>query len=135
MLRLKTCLDELKIPHQALVQATGWSKTQVSITLSTGRLPANSEKFIADVLRFVYDTQVIRDWLKLMQLSVSDLFQQVEDATLPRMNGNGEIVGYGPQWACEEYGSIGHDYQHCHNCHRKYEGHLNRRGAAIFRAA
>jgi|GEM_PF-6375449 len=135
MLRLKTCLDELRIPQQSLVAATGWSKAQVSITLSTGKLPANSEKFIADVLRFVYDTPVIRDWLKLMQLSVSDLFQRMDDAAALQSNACGEVAGLGPQWACEEYGSIGHDYQHCHNCHRRYEGYLNRRGAAIFRAA
>jgi hypothetical protein len=135
MLRLKACLDELKIPQQALVQGTGWSKAQVSISLSTGRLPANTEKFITDVISFVNDTPAIGEWLTLMGFTTGDLFQQVDDAGLPQTNGNGEIPGYGPKWACTEYGAVGHDYQHCYHCMRKYETYLQRRGAAIFREA
>ncbi|MDA8428160.1 MAG: hypothetical protein M0T70_02785 [Geobacteraceae bacterium] len=133
MLRLKAVLDELKIPQQALVQASGWSKAQVSISLSSGKLPANAEKFIADVIAFINATPVIEEWLKLTGLTSGDLFQQVDDSGLPQMNGNGETPGFGPKWACGEYGAVGHDYQHCHNCLRRYEGHLQRKGAAIFR--
>jgi hypothetical protein len=63
MLRLKQCLSECKIPQKAFCDATGRSKTQVSLTLSSGELPANRTKFIDDVISFAHANDKIMSWL------------------------------------------------------------------------
>lgn len=136
MLRLKGFLEELKVPQMAVVNATGWSKTQISLTLSTGKFPADADKFRADVLAFIKGNATILAGLSLTGWAPEDLLQVVEDAPTPGVNALGEIKGGGPAWVCGEYGDVGHDYQHCIHCHRKYDAHMQRqRGAAIVGAA
>lgn len=131
MLRLKQCFEECGIPQKDLVTATGWSKTQISITFSTGRLPVNAERFRADVTDFAANDVRIREWLAVSNLEIADLFTEPNEP-----NVHGEIPGHGPAWACGEYGSLNHDYQHCRTCHRQYEGHLQRaRGRAAIGVA
>lgn len=133
MLRLLVCMEECGIPQKDLVTATGWSKTQVSITLNTGRLPVNADEFRADVTRFVVDHDLIPGWLDANGVAIADLFLPVVSE---EPNAHGEIPGHGPAWACDGYGSAGHDYQHCRTCHRQYEGHLQRaRGRAAIGVA
>lgn len=140
MLRLKACLDECGIPHKDLATATGWSKTQISITLNSGRLPANAEKFRDDVHNFIVADYRIRNWLDTSGLQIVELFEMLaepEPATeTGGLNEHGEPLGGGPQWACSDYGRPGHDYQYCHDCHRKYAGHMQRaRGRAVVMGA
>ncbi|MDK9716712.1 MAG: hypothetical protein OEL57_02250 [Trichlorobacter sp.] len=73
MLRLKQAMDELKIPQQAFVAASGWSKTQVSLTLNSGKLPANAGKFAADVQAFAETRPELIAWLGCRGLTVPAL--------------------------------------------------------------
>lgn len=38
----------------------------------------------------------------------------------PVINKN-EIAGYGPQWACEDFGKTDHDYYSCPVCNSNYK--------------
>jgi hypothetical protein len=80
MLRLKQAMDELKIPQQAFVAASGWSKTQVSLTLNSGKLPANSAKFASDVQDFAENHPELVKWLGERGLAVPAL---MDDLSLP----------------------------------------------------
>ncbi|MDD5106080.1 MAG: hypothetical protein PHC49_10735 [Desulfuromonadaceae bacterium] len=86
MLRLKLALDECKIPQQALVTASGWSKTQISLTLNSGKLPANSAKFSNDVVMFVNHNPPLKKWLEVnglaMDALLKDVWEEIPD-TLP----------------------------------------------------
>lgn len=73
MLRLKQAMDELKIPQQAFVAASGWSKTQVSLTFNSGKLPANESKFTADVQAFAETRPELIAWLGERGLAVPAL--------------------------------------------------------------
>ncbi|BCS55163.1 hypothetical protein [Geobacter sp. SVR] len=75
MLRLKQAMDELKIPQQEFVKYSGWSKTQVSLTLKSGKLPANSAKFAADVQNFAEHHPEIIHWLGERDLDVPALLE------------------------------------------------------------
>lgn len=81
MLRLKQCLDDCRIKQQELVRASGWSKTQISLTLKTGILPVNNEKFRADVHAFVVGHPRISLWLNDHRLTPDDLL--CDTATSP----------------------------------------------------
>lgn len=63
MLRLKQALEECGIKQKALCEATGFGKTQISLTLSTGKLPANADKFLAGVTALVAADNRLTDWL------------------------------------------------------------------------
>lgn len=63
MLRLKLALEECGIKQKALCDATGFGKTQVSLTLSTGKLPANADKFLEGVTKLVAADNRLTDWL------------------------------------------------------------------------
>lgn len=63
MLRLKQALEECGIKQKALCEVTGFGKTQISLTLSTGKLPANAEKFLAGVTELVAADNRLTDWL------------------------------------------------------------------------
>lgn len=79
MLRLKQAMDELKIPQQAFVAASGWSKTQVSLTFNSGKLPANADKFRADVMAFVEINTELTAWLAARNLLVSSLWDNLAE--------------------------------------------------------
>jgi hypothetical protein len=40
------------------------------------------------------------------------------------LNEQGEVDGFGPPWACDGYGSHGHDYLTCQDCWDRYELYL-----------
>ncbi|MDD2853882.1 MAG: hypothetical protein PHY09_18495 [Desulfuromonadaceae bacterium] len=63
MLLLKLALDECGIKQKVLCDATGFGKTQVSLTLSTGKLPANADKFLDGVNKLVAADNRLTDWL------------------------------------------------------------------------
>jgi hypothetical protein len=77
MLRLKQALDECEIPQQALVVASGWSKTQISVTLNSGKLPANSAKFSNDVVMFVNHNPPLKKWLETNGMAIDALLKDV----------------------------------------------------------
>ncbi|MFZ2948072.1 MAG: hypothetical protein WA003_01185 [Desulfuromonadaceae bacterium] len=83
MLRLKQAMDECKILQQSLASASGWSKTQISLTLNSGKLPANSAKFANDVVMFVSHNPPLKKWLETNGLAVDALLKDVweEDVT------------------------------------------------------
>lgn len=112
MLRLKRCLDECGIQQQALATGMGWSKAQVSVTLNAGRMPVNEAKFRADTYRFVSDTAIIQDWLKLRGLTMEQLFDSLDAK---------------PAWGCGEWGVAGHDPRECRECCRRFEGEIARK--------
>ncbi len=125
MLRLKVAIDECKISQQTIVDLTGWSKTQISITLNTGKLPAAADKFRDDIIRFITTQPKLCDWCGSHGIAPAALLQIVADDP-DSGNENGEIPGVGPEWACEDYGKPGHNYYSCRICSRRYEGYLNR---------
>ena len=77
MLRLKQVMDELKIPQKRLVTATGLSKTQISLTLNSGRLPVNEDKFKDGAASLVRDTPEIIEWLAERSMNVERLFESL----------------------------------------------------------
>jgi hypothetical protein len=40
---------------------------------------------------------------------------------MDRINGQGELPGAGPEWACDSYGLPDHDYCSCPDCLALYE--------------
>lgn len=86
MLRLKLALDECGIKQKALCDASGFGKTQVSLTLSSGKLPANAEKFRVGVRDLVEGNICLVEWLDRNNMTVPDLCKDIweEDPdTLP----------------------------------------------------
>lgn len=77
MLRLKQALDECGIPQKSVVEATGFSKTQVSLTLSSGKLPADAERFMNGVYELISDSPRLCDWLKEHHSAASQLFEEI----------------------------------------------------------
>lgn len=138
MLRLKQCLDDCNIKQQALADATGWSKTAISITLNSGKLPANSVKFKLDVLTFATRNQQLYSWMNERDVSFDQLFENVifDDPDLIA-NEHGETPFIRPEWSCSMYGEIGHDRRDCRDCARRYEGRtaMLRGRAAVFGGA
>lgn len=125
MLRLKQAIDELRISQQAVVNLTGWSKAQISITLNTGEFPKDAKRFKASIRAFVGITPPLEDWLTERGLQLDALFDEITENELTA-NEHGEIPGIGPEWRCDEHGQPGHNYQECYNCHRRYDGYLKR---------
>lgn len=41
-------------------------------------------------------------------------------------NEHGEIAGFGPAWACGDFGTVDHDYQNCPECWDRYQQRLGR---------
>jgi hypothetical protein len=41
------------------------------------------------------------------------------------LNEHGELIGVGPSWACETYGTAGHDYFTCPICGINYQHWLS----------
>lgn len=98
MLRLKQALEECGIKQKALCDATGFGKTQISLTLSSGKLPANVDKFTAGIATLAFTTPALGEWMDRNNMTVADLCKDVweEDpaadtlplpapATLPRL--------------------------------------------------
>lgn len=88
MLRLKQCLDDCRIRQQELVRASGWSKTQISLTLKTGILPVNNEKFRADVHAFIVEHPQISSWLATNGLTPDDLLRDTATDSVKANDGN-----------------------------------------------
>lgn len=82
MLRLKEALKECGIRQQEVVRATGFGKTQISLTLSSGKLPAGEEKFKAGVIELVAGTK-LGEWLEKRGMRVESLFEVVTAAEEP----------------------------------------------------
>jgi hypothetical protein len=78
MLRLKQAIDDCKIQQKSVVEATGFGKTQVSLTLKTGCLPADAKKFMDGVYQLISESQLLCDWLSKNQLAANQLFDAVE---------------------------------------------------------
>ncbi|MFA7465064.1 MAG: hypothetical protein WCY54_08405 [Syntrophales bacterium] len=79
MLRLKEALKDCGIQQQELVKVTGFGKTQVSLTLSTGKLPVGEEKFRGGVSSLVEASTGLQGWLEKRGLNVDSLFEVVEE--------------------------------------------------------
>lgn len=77
MLRLKQCLNDCKVPQQAFVAASGWSKTQVSLTLKTGNLPKDKATFATAVVAFALGNPLIIKWLDDRQLHPESLLETI----------------------------------------------------------
>ena len=45
-------------------------------------------------------------------------------------NEHGEIVGFGPIYACHAFGRPGHDYHTCKQCRDRFELRLQKLGVA-----
>ena len=82
MLRLKLALRDCKIPQKAVVDATGFGKTQVSLTLSTGKLPADGDKFANGIHRLVSMTPALQEYLKGNEMPIEMLFDLVEETPI-----------------------------------------------------
>ncbi|MEN6316628.1 MAG: hypothetical protein ABFD25_20525 [Clostridiaceae bacterium] len=82
MLRLKEALKGCGIRQQEVVRVTGFSKAQVSITLSTGKLPAGEEKFKAGVIELAAKTN-LGYWLEEHGMGVESLFEVITAAEKP----------------------------------------------------
>ena len=78
MLRLKQALQECGIPQKVFVDASGWSKTQISLTLGSGKLPAGRERFVSDVMRFVQTHDELASWLAERSLPAVALLETGE---------------------------------------------------------
>lgn len=83
MLRLKQALNDCKVPQQAFVAASGWSKTQVSLTLNTGNLPKDKGKFAAAVVTFALGNPLLVKWLDDRQLPPESLLETIPGTTAP----------------------------------------------------
>lgn len=84
MLRLKQAMDDCNIKQKAFCTASGWSKTQVCLTLNTGKLPANSAKFASDVVHFACDNPALDEWLKNQGLEVEALLDDLSQPAAPK---------------------------------------------------
>jgi len=87
MLRLKQVMDELNISQKALVNASGFGKSQVSLTLNKGVLPVNAEKFIAGVTQLQRYYPRLQEWLQANNMTIEELCQPVPDATAQPATG------------------------------------------------
>jgi len=76
MLRLKMAIDECGIQQKELVETTGFGKTQVSLTLNTGKMPANADKFIHGVDTLVNRHTSLQEWLIHNNMGFTELFQE-----------------------------------------------------------
>lgn len=77
MLRLKLALDECDIRQKALCEATGFGKTQISLTLSSGKLPANADKFTAGIATLAFTTPALGEWMDRNNMTVADLCKDI----------------------------------------------------------
>ena len=84
MLRLKQALHDCGIPQKKVVEATGFGKTQVSLTLSTGKLPADEDRFKDGVVQLVKEATLLGSWLANRSMNVERLF----DAITPPASGH-----------------------------------------------
>lgn len=81
MLRFKQAMDKLKIPQQEFVKYSGWSKTQVSLTLNSGKLPVDSAKFASNVVLFALEVRPeIGEWVTAQGLIIESL---LDDLSMP----------------------------------------------------
>lgn len=87
MLRLKQVMDELNIQQKALVLISGYSKTQVSLSLNKGVLPVDADKFCAGVATLVERFPRLQEWLQANNMTVEELCQPVLDATAQSATG------------------------------------------------
>jgi hypothetical protein len=79
MLRLLQAIKECKIPQQAFVKSSGYSKALVSRVLNTGTLPTDTAKFASAVTHFMQKTPAIRAWLEIEGLPVEALMDSIMD--------------------------------------------------------
>lgn len=86
MLRLKQALQECGILQKAFGEASGWSKTQISLTLGSGKLPADKERFVSDVIRFVQMNEPLAEWLGVQNLPAVALLETVGSTPLTLQN-------------------------------------------------
>jgi hypothetical protein len=75
MLILKRALEQCRIPQKTLVVATGLSKTQVSLSLNSGRLPKNAKPFVAGVNALAATSPALTEWLNMNGIMVEQLWQ------------------------------------------------------------
>lgn len=54
------------------------------------------------------------------------LVAKMSKAPIAEPNNHGEIAGHGPVWACNDFGTVDHDYQSCPDCRGRYRHHLGR---------
>lgn len=87
MLRLKQVMDELGIPQKALVNASGFGKSQVSLTLNKGVLPVDAGKFIAGVTKLLDYYPRLQTWLTDNNVLIEELCLPVPDATAKPATG------------------------------------------------
>lgn len=85
MLKLKIAMDELNITQKALVLASGVSKTQISLTLNKGTLPADQTKLRAGVDRLLELYPDLQFWLNEREETVEDLLTPVPQASANTM--------------------------------------------------
>jgi len=76
MLRLKQALIDCGIQQKAVVAYTGFGKTQVSLSLSSGKLPADAERFKDGVVKLVGESKLFA-WLDEHGMNVDQLFEDV----------------------------------------------------------
>jgi hypothetical protein len=48
----------------------------------------------------------------------------IEDRQMKSAKERGEHPGYGPEWACDEYGVGFHDYDSCLHCKARYRTYM-----------
>lgn len=77
MLRLKEAINDCGIQQTAIVEATGFGKTQVSLSLKTGKLPADAAKFTAGVIALVNREPKLIAWLDERSLAVPALLDDL----------------------------------------------------------
>lgn len=82
MLRLKECLHICNISQSTIAAEIGWSRTQVSLTLNSGRFPVAAERFRARVRKFAEGNTLIMTWLSVRNLSVDALFDDLSGCEL-----------------------------------------------------
>lgn len=77
MLRLKQALTDCGIQQKALITATGFGKSQISQTLSSGQLPANADKFKNGVYHLIAEENGLSEWLLNNGLQSHQLFDNL----------------------------------------------------------
>lgn len=83
MLRLKQVMNECGIPQKLLVEATGFGKSQISQTLSTGKLPADVDKFRKGVARLIEGNDCLVEHMKMTYMEIDDLLETVSEQAAP----------------------------------------------------
>lgn len=78
MLKLKEALKACNIKQTALVAATGFGKTQVSLTLKSGKLPVDDVRWRAGVATLIKQTPALQQWLDASGLEEHDLYESDE---------------------------------------------------------